>query len=447
MRDLTNEIFLKVQQRMEISKEIGEIKSHLCLDVMDQSTECDIRKSIMLLSNNIGLDSKFANRLLNILFAESVKVQEMKQIDGKQTHLSVFNKAKQLEAEGKRIIHMEVGEPDYSAPLSVRNALIEAYDSGHYHYTETAGISKLRQGIAKDVGQGVSDSNVLVTPGARFGVFAIISSLVQPDDEIIAIEPAWPAYKECAKFMGARVRSLRTKLENEWTPNLGEFESLINDDTKLIVLNYPNNPTGKILNENMLEKIIDLASEKRIYLLSDEVYSNCTFSRFRSILEYEYDRKIMISSFSKRFAMTGFRIGYVVASKDIIDKAKNIQALAVTSVSEPVQYCALAALNDGGEDNTHLIKQRLELIMKYLDKLSIPYVKPDGSFYVFPKIGDELNRMDLSLVDKLLHSGVAFAPGSGFGNQYHSFIRISACQPEALLAEGMEKFERIWSSQ
>ena len=447
MRDLTNDIFLKVQQRMELSKEIGEIKSHLCLDVTDQSAECDIRKSILLLSKNIGLDSKFANRLLNVLFTESVRVQEMKQSDGKQTHLSIFNKAKQLEAEGKRIIHMEVGEPDYRAPLSVRNALIEAYDCGHYHYTETVGISKLRQGIAKDVGQGVSDINVLVTPGARFGVFAVISALVQPDDEIISIEPAWPAYKECANFIGARVRSLRTNLENEWTPDLRDLESLISDDTKLIVLNYPNNPTGKILDDKILGKIINLAREKNIFLLSDEVYSNCTFSSFRSILEYEYDRKIMISSFSKRFAMTGFRIGYVVASKDIIDKAKNIQALAVTSVSEPIQYCALAALNNGGVDNTHLIEKRLGLIMKTLDRLSIPYMKPNGSFYVFPKIGDEVDRKDLALVDELLQSGVAVAPGSGFGNQYHGFIRISACQPESLLAEGLEKFERIWSSQ
>lgn len=447
MRDLTNEIFVKIQKRMEIAKEIGEIKSNLCIDVTDQNAEDDIRKSVMSLSKNIGLDSRFASRLLNVLLTASVKVQESQQNDGKQTHLSIFNKAKQLEAIGKKIIHMEVGEPDFLAPSAVRNALIDAYDCGHYHYTETAGISKLRQSIANDVGFGVADSNILVTPGARFGVFAAIVALVRPDDEVISIEPAWPAYRECADFVGARIRSLRTNLENAWTPSIKELECMINDNTKMIVINYPNNPTGKILDKKILAKIHQIAKDNNIYVLSDEVYSSCTFTRFQSILEYEYDRNIMISSFSKRFAMTGFRIGYIVATKNIIDMVKNIQALAVTSVSEPIQYSALAALRDSGVDNTQLIKRRLELIMTIFHRLSIPYMEPEGSFYVFPQIGEESDRNDLSLVEKLLQSGVAVAPGSAFGNHYHNFIRISACQPEALLAEGMEKFERIWSSQ
>ena len=446
MRDLTNEIFLKVQKRMEIAKEIGEIKSNLSIEVTDQNAEDDIRKSVMLLCKDIGLDLRFASQLLNVLLSASVKVQEIQQKDGKQTHLSIFNKAKQLEATGKKIIHMEVGEPDFRAPPAIRNALIEAYDSGHYHYTETVGISKLRQGIANDVGFGVADNNILVTPGARFGVFAAIVALVRPNEEVISIEPAWPAYKECTDFVGARIRSLRTSLENAWTPSVKELECMINDNTKMIIINYPNNPTGKILDDKILEKIHQIAKENSIYLLSDEVYSSYTFTRFQSILENEYSRNIMISSFSKRFAMTGFRIGYIVATKDIIDKVKNIQALAVTSVSEPIQYSALAALKDIGIDNTQLFKQRLEIITTILRRLSIPYFKPDGSFYVFPKIGEGSNRKDLSLVEKLLQSGVAVAPGSAFGDHYHNFIRISACQSEALLAEGMEKFERIWSS-
>jgi len=131
MRDLTNEIFLKVQKRMEIAKEIGEIKSNLSIEVTDRNAEDDIRKSVMSLCKDIGLDSRFASQLLNVLLSASVKVQEIQQKDGKQTHLSIFNKAKQLEATGKKIIHMEVGEPDFRAPPAIRNALIEAYDSGY----------------------------------------------------------------------------------------------------------------------------------------------------------------------------------------------------------------------------------------------------------------------------------------------------------------------------
>ena len=447
MRELTKDIFLKVQKRMEISREIGEIKSNLSIDITDQNAEEDMRRSVISLSKEIGLDSKFASRLLNILFAASVKIQEMQQTDGKQTHLSIFNKARRLEAMGKSIIHLEVGEPDFRPPLAVRNALIDAYDLGHYHYTETAGIPKLRQSIASDVGFGISDHNILVTPGGRFGVFAAIVALIRPGEEVISIEPAWPAYKDCTDFVGARIRSLRTNFENAWAPRVEELESMINVNTKMIIINYPNNPTGKILDEKKLKKIHSIAKENGIYLLSDEVYSSCVFTKFRSILEYEYEKNIMISSFSKRFAMTGFRIGYLVASKEIVDRVTNIQALALTSVSEPTQYCALAALKDKGMDNTDVIKRRIDLIMNLLHRLSIPCVEPDGAFYVFPKIGEPSTSMDLALVEKLLESGVAVSPGSGFGNQYHNFIRISACQPEALLAEGMEKFERIWSSQ
>jgi aspartate aminotransferase len=447
MRDITNDIFLKVQKRMEISEEIGAIKSDLFIDIIDQNAEDDIRRSVMSLCKEIGLDSTFAGRLLNILLAGSVRIQETQQNDGKQTHLSIFNKARQMEATGKRIIHMEVGEPDFQAPIATRNALVDAYDSGRYHYTETAGIPKLRQNIAKDVGYGVGDENVVVTPGARFGVFAAIVALIRPDEEVISVEPAWPAYRDCTNFIGARLRALRTTLEDAWTPSINELESMINANTRMIVINYPNNPTGKILEDKVIEKIHRIAKENGIYLLSDEVYSGCIFTKFRSILEYQYEKNIMISSFSKRFAMTGFRIGYVVASKDIIRKIANVQALALTSVSEPIQYCALAALKSKVEDNTLLISRRIDLIMDSFRRLSIPCMKPNGSFYVFPKIAARSENQDLSLVEKLLQSGVAVAPGSGFGSLYHNFIRLSACQPQALLSEGLEKFERIWSSQ
>jgi aspartate aminotransferase len=428
---------------MELSKQIGEIKNKLNIDVTDEKVEQDIRKSVFKLSKEIGMDLDLSVRLLNILLSESVRLQQNQQQhheSPRQTHLSIFMRAKQLEASGKKIIHMEVGEPDYPPPSNVKNALIKAYDCGQYHYTETQGIPKLREAIAKKVGNGVTEDQVIVTAGARFAVFSAFNSVLKTGDEVISIEPAWPAYKECANFIGAKINILKTTLEDRWEPDLKNLEDMINTSTKMIVINYPNNPTGRILGEKTEEKIVSLAKDHDLYILSDEVYSDYAFNDFKSILAYNYDKSLMISSFSKGYAMTGFRVGYAIANTGIVAKMAKVQAATLTSVAEPMQYSAMAALEVGSCQNIKRMKKRLDLISNRLRKISLRFVEPEGAMYVYPKL-KKGTEDDITVVQRLLDLGLAIAPGTGFGDSYRHFIRISACQPEDVLEKGLDILE------
>jgi aspartate aminotransferase len=343
-------------------------------------------------------------------------------------------KAKQLEAAGRKIIHMEVGEPDYPPPASVGDSLSDSFAQGKYHYTDTRGTPKLREAIARQA--KVNEEQLIVTPGGRFGVFSAIVSLLRAGQEMIVIEPAWPAYRECADFAGVRTKVLRTRLEDKWVPDISQLEEAITPTTKMIVLNYPNNPTGKILDTKTMDRILSLAKDNSLYLLSDEVYADYAFGRqFHGVLEYGYHKSVMISSFSKRYAMTGFRVGYAISNKEIISKMTKVQATGITSVAEPMQFAALAALSEDHLENVKTMKSRLDFVAKKLRELSLDFVEPDGAMYVYPKVP---NTNDMTLVERMLEKGVAVAPGSGFGESYKQFVRISACQPIAELARGLD---------
>ena len=436
VRLVTADIIRDVQKRMELARQIGEIKNRRGIEVKDERVEQDIRKMVMSLSGQMGMKPDFALRLLNMLLEESESVQAQgRHPPQKQTHLGIFIKAKQLEAGGKEMIHLEVGEPDYSPPSAVGNSLSDSFRLKRYHYTETRGIPKLREAIAQK--EKVTEDRLIVTPGGRFAVFSAIVSLLKPGNELIVLDPAWPAYKECADFAGARTRVLRTRFEDSWTPDIRELEELINPTTKMIVLNYPNNPTGKILENKTVERMVSLAKDNDLYVLSDEVYSAYSYGRqFQSVLDFGYDKTIMVSSFSKRYAMTGFRVGYGIAKPSVIQQMNKVQAAGITSVAEPIQYAALAAIGEDSSGNVNSMRDRLEYVCTRLREMSIQYVKPDGAMYVYPRIPE---NDDIALVESLLERGVAVAPGSGFGDSYKNHIRISACQPKDILAKGLDK--------
>lgn len=342
IREVTVEIMKHVKKRMEIAKQIGEIKNKKGLDIVDEKTEDELRRSITQLCLQIGLDTDIGIRLLNVLFNESEQVQLKR-----KTPTAIFAKAKQLENEGKKIIHLEVGEPDFVPPAAVKDALTDAIEKGYYHYTEPRGVPKLREALArylnKKFNSSVQEEQVIVTVGGRFAVFLAISSLVKPGNEIVVIEPYWPAYRECGELVNAKLRVLHTTLEDKWVPDISKLESMINENTRMLIINYPNNPTGKVLDAKNLEKIVNIAKDNKLILMSDEVYADYSFNKFTSILDYNYDNSILISSFSKGPAMTGFRVGYAVANTEIISKMAKLQAVALTSVAEPMQYAALSA--------------------------------------------------------------------------------------------------------
>ena len=441
MRIVTADIIKLVQKRMSIASEIGNIKDNLMMKIEDISVEQDIARYVHELGTQIGLNNEFIGRFLNLLFLESINIQKAKtsKKENKLDHMAMFLKAKQLESEGKKIIHLEVGEPDYLPPVNVKNELLKTFEKKRIHYTQTNGVPMLRKLITQE--RSVKEENVIITPGARFAVFSAMVSNISVGDELIISEPAWPAYRDCANFIGVKVKAVRTNVEQKWELDLDQLEQLITSNTKMIVLNSPNNPTGKIIREREIDEILKLARKNDIFVLSDEVYSMYSYIPYKSILDFGYDKSIMVSSFSKSHAMTGFRVGYAISSKDIIDRISKIQAIAITSVAEPMQYAAIAAMNSNVTKNITLMKKRLDFIKRELENLPCEFINPDGGMYYFVRFN---NSIDVNkIIFNLLNEGVAVAPGLGFGETYFDFIRISACQPTKLLNDGLKILKKV----
>jgi len=439
--EITIQMLNLLKQRTDIAKQIGELKKINGLSVFDEKREEQLRAEVSQICKQIGLEETIGKKFLNFLLNESIKVQT----NEKQTHLTIFHKAKALEQQGKKIIHMEVGEPDFMPDPVIKTAMAEAYDKGLVRYGPALGMPALREALAKfcskKFGSQVSKENILVTPGGRFSVFLAISTLLNPGDEIIIIEPAWPAYRDCATYVGVKVRNIATTLDSNWEPSISEIENTINSNTKMIVLNYPNNPTGKVLSPNLQDKIIDIAKRHDLYVLSDEIYSEYAFSDWKSVLSNNYPKSIVIQSFSKSHAMTGLRIGYSITDPKIIEKMAKLQALCITNVAEPIQYAALKAIEVDTTQNSKAVRSKINAILKEANNEDLKFVNPDGAMYLFAKV-NKPGFDGLEFTNKLLDHGVAIAPGEGFGN-YKEFVRISACQDEKSLVMGMKILDEV----
>jgi len=451
IEEITLEMIKLLKTRTDIAKQIGDAKANLGMTVTDEEREDALRNQVTKLCKEIGLDQSTALKFLNLLLNESVKVQS----DGKQTHLSVFLKAKALEEEGKKIIHLEVGEPDFKPPKEVKIALAAVYDKGYGKYGPAKGITELRKALAESEeaniefcdGTRCTEENIMICPGARFAVYLAITTLLNPGDEIIVIEPAWPAYKDCALNAGIKVRTIKTTLETRWEPSIDQIKNVINENTKMIILNYPNNPTGKTLPEKLLDNIIQTAKEHDLYVLSDEIYYD--YLRIQGdvwhtdVEEADYEKSIIIDSFSKSHAMTGFRIGYVVAEPSIIEKMSKLQALSLTNVSEPIQYVALQALKADTDSFYSMVAGRQQELCNLAQNIGLEFMNPDGAMYLFAKT--KYKNFDATkFSEKLLEHGVAIAPGEGFGD-YKEFFRITAID-ETKLMEGMTILDTVLKS-
>ena len=435
IEEITIEMLTLLKTRTEISQEIGKIKNKEGMSVSNESREDELRELVKRQCKEIDFDSNTALKFLNFLLNESVKVQSSES----KTHLAIFLKAKELEQKGKKIIHLEVGEPDFQPPINVKKSLSEVYDKGFGKYGPAKGLPEFRTKLAEFANENfdtkINSENVMVTPGARFGVFLSITTLLDPGDEMIVIEPAWPAYRQCAINAGIKVRSIKTTLKNKWEPDIDEISSCINDNTKMIVLNYPNNPTGKILPKTLQDKIVEIARKHDLYILSDEIYSNYSNKEWTSILSYNYEKSIITQSFSKSHSMTGYRIGYLISNQKIVERLAKLEALCLTNVSEPIQYTAMNSLEEDVTDNVKLINERLTKLGEICKEMELEFVKPDGAMYIFARTKNPINTSELS--EKLLDHGVAIAPGIGFGD-YNEFFRISACLDIKTLIQGMD---------
>lgn len=354
--------------------------------------------------------------------------------------MDLMRLAKRMEKEGREVVHMEVGEPTLGAPEHVAAQLTEAALKGYAFYGEAQGLPELRSAIAEDLnerfGVDVKPEQVVVTQGGRFGIYLAMAATLSMGDEAIVIDPSWPHYKQVASMLGCRPIVHRTSLDGKWMPDPAGLEGVISDASRLLVLNYPNNPTGAVVPRALMEELVDVARRKNLYVLSDEVYMDYAFGGHVSALSTGYERTIMIMSFSKSWGMTGYRIGYAVAPVEVAERMARIQGSLLTCVPEFVQVAALKALSDRETPRAyreHMLRG-IEVICKHLDAIGAEYVRPGGGMYVFPRI-DLGGRDPMEFAMELLRKrGVGIAPGTVFG-EYREFFRLS-------VGDSLEKLER-----
>ncbi len=339
----------------------------------------------------------------------------------------INEKALKLESEGKKIIRLNLGDPDLATPDEIIEAAYNAMKAGKTKYSSSYGELKLREKLAEL--NGVEVENVVITPGSKWGIFATMYLMMRGGGNVIIPTPYWTAYDLTAKSLGAQTKLLRTEMENDWKVDLEKLEAIIDNNTRLIILNNPNNPTSKVIDAETLDGIVEIANRKGVTILSDEVYSTIAFTKAKSILEYNGGHKHILSNgFSKTFTMTGWRIGYIIANKQLVDNITKLNQITINNVPVFIQEAALKGLEMEKQLATTIkdeYQERAKMATKTLAKAGLSFTKPEAPFYVFPKRkGLDSEKFTLELLDK----GVAVAPGTSFGD-YREHFRISLTAP------------------
>jgi aspartate aminotransferase len=347
----------------------------------------------------------------------------------------INEKALKLESEGKKMIKLNIGDPDLETPPEIIEAAYDAMKRGKTKYSSAYGEKALREKLANI--HGVSADNVVITPGAKWGVFATMYLLLKNGGNVVIPTPYWTAYELTAKILGAETRLLKTELDANWKIDLESFERLIDKQTRIIILNNPSNPTSKVMDEEIFDNIVQIANSKGITILSDEVYGDISFVKTKSILDYSGSH-VLVTGFSKTFTMTGWRIGYVVADKALVDKVGKLNQITISNVPVFIQEASLTALGLQ-QKLTREIKaeylQRAKLASEILSTAKLEFSQPDAPFYVFPKLrGLDSEKFALNLLDE----GVAVAPGTSFGD-YREHFRISLTAPRDDLRMALNK--------
>ncbi|HLQ03285.1 MAG TPA: aminotransferase class I/II-fold pyridoxal phosphate-dependent enzyme [Nitrososphaerales archaeon] len=441
----TIEIIRLIGERNNLAERIGRVKRSEALPLADEKVEDKLLREVLREGKKRGVERQLVVKILSSLISEAKRVQGLDSGGGRASPMSVLAKVVKLQREGKKVIRLDVGEPDFPPPAAVVEACYEALMGEKTHYTESRGIPELLEALRAYVKSknhfDAKPEQLVVTVGGRFAVYAAIATAVKEGDSAILIEPAWPAYKEQIEFVGGKAISVQTRLDDGWGPSVKEVEERVRPNTKAIILNYPSNPTGKIVKPSLFREILQVANEKKLTVISDEVYDSYSFAPCPSILEGGADRFILTSSFSKTWAMTGFRVGYAVCDPQSADRIVRLASLMYTSVPEFIQYGAIKALESEEEAtrNREAMRERIAVASRELDRIpGLQYYRPDGAMYVFPQSRDE--SFDAStFAERLLNEdGVSVIPGGGFG-RYPRCFRISLGSPKEVIVEGIRR--------
>lgn len=358
--------------------------------------------------------------------------------------------ASELKSQGKDIISFSLGEPDFATPKHITDAAKASLDRGETHYTPSPGIPELRRAIAgklkKENNIDAKPGNIIVTPGAKQAIFEVMLSVLEEGDEAILFDPAWVSYEPCIKLAGAKAVWAPTNRENGFTPSgLSEY---ITKKTKLIVINSPCNPTGGVYGKDTLKEIADLAVDKNIKVLSDEIYEKIIYDKKHisiGSLDGMQELTITVNGFSKAYAMTGWRLGYVHAPKEIYEQMLKLHSHSVSQATSFVQYAGIAALEGDQTCITDMVREfkiRRNLLVKGLNKIGIKCAMPDGAFYAFADVSEYGSGEKVA--ELLLNKAfVATTPGAAFGEAGYDFIRISYATSQERIREALRRMEAV----
>jgi len=371
---------------------------------------------------------------------------------GTETAFEVLNRAHALEREGKDIIHLEIGEPDFSTPENIVNAGVDALHAGWTHYGPSAGLPELRDAIAEEVsrtrGIRVQPEEVVVVPGGKPIIFFSILALINAGDEVIYPNPGFPIYESMVNYVGGNAVPIRLREEKDFSLDVNELESLISDRTRLIILNSPQNPTGGVLSKRDIEQIAEAIGDRNIFVLSDEIYSRLIFEgKHHSIMAEPgfKDRTILLDGFSKSYAMTGWRMGYGVIRPDLAVQVARLMTNSNSCTASFSQVAGVEALRGDQSSFERMcaeFKQRHYMFVSGLNRIKgFACRMPKGAFYVFPNITGT-GWQSKALADALLEdAGVACLSGTSFGEFGEGYIRFSIANSMENLGRALARIE------
>ena len=350
----------------------------------------------------------------------------------------------------KDMIHFEIGDTYFNTPENISNAAIKSIQSGETHYCESGGlpdfIHEIKQTTLRSRGFMPQSDQVLVTPGANIGIYYAAITILNPGDEVIIPDPYFPTYKGAFEFVGAKICYCPLWEHRDFEIDPDEIKSFITEKTRLIVINSPQNPTGAVLSESNIQRIYEIACEYKCYILSDEVYSRTIYDgKFSSPSAYDEckERVIVLNGFGKAFAMTGWRLGAIIAPTEIIQKMSLFLQLTSSCVPPFIQRAGIAALHNSAAADKMAARyeHKRNLIAYGLNKIKgIECQWPKGAFYVFPNI-EATGLTDIEFAEKCMQSGVAVMPGTCFGKQGAGHIRMCFAVEDSKIVEGLIRIE------
>jgi aminotransferase len=364
----------------------------------------------------------------------------------------IFQAAVALESEGKKVIHLEIGRPDFDTPQHIKEAAKQALDEGYVHYTSNYGVPELREAIAEKLHRenGVQvdpATEVIVTVGANEAILLAMLALLDPGDEVLIPDPIWLHYFYCTQLAEARPVHVPLREENKFQIDPSDLQRAITPKTKMIVINSPHNPTGAILGEESLQAVARIANKHDLLVISDEIYEKITYDEARhysiASLPDMADRTLTVNGFSKAYSMTGWRLGYVAAPKKLSDSLIRVHQYSATCATSFAQKGAVAAYRESQacvQEMVNEFDRRRRFLVEALEQIQgVSCIRPQGAFYVFPSV-KALGVSDEKLADYLLReANVALVPGSAFGEYGRGYLRLSYANSYSNIQEAVDK--------